>query len=60
MEWQIVEKKNPLAIHGIFDCQNRAEWFLETIVPRYVARGYYSDKTLTKHDFKIVKRGRVF
>jgi hypothetical protein len=53
MEIKIVEKKNHLAVHGLFDSYERAEWFLHHVVPEYVAKGYYMDKTLKADDFTI-------
>lgn len=50
----LVEKANHLAIHGIFDTRARADDFLRITVPTYVARGYYTDKTLTAESFEII------
>ena len=49
----IVEKNNPLAVHGYFDSIERAELHLKNNIPDYVARGYFMDKTLTAQDFVI-------
>ena len=54
--FELVEKKNPLAVHGIFDRLIDAERHLREVVPVYVAKGFYMDKTLTADDFEIVKR----
>jgi len=54
--WAIVEKDNPLALHGLFDYYDRAERHIQEIIPVYVARGYYMDKSLTAESFMIVKR----
>ena len=51
---EIVEKRNHNAVHGIFDTRDRAERHLREIIPRYVARGYFMDKTLTADDFEII------
>lgn len=51
--FKMVEKKNPLALHGLFDSRESAEKFLRETVPVYVARGYYMDKTLTADSFEI-------
>lgn len=55
MKFKIVEKKNPLAIHGIFDSFERAEMFLDEAIPMYCERGFFMDKTLTPNDFEVVK-----
>lgn len=55
MKYKLVEIKNPLAVHAIFDSEERAKLFLATTVPQYIKKGYYSDKSLTIKDFKIVK-----
>lgn len=52
--FKIVEKKNPLAVHGLFNTRERAERHLREIIPVYVTRGYFMDKTLKTEDF-IVK-----
>jgi hypothetical protein len=53
MNFALTEKNNPLAIHGIFGSQARAEWFLENVVPKYCARGFYDNKTLKPDDFTV-------
>lgn len=55
----IVEKRNHLAIHGLFDSRDRAERHLREVIPTYVARGYFSDKTLTADDFMIYSESGV-
>ena len=55
MSFKIVETDNPLAVHGIFDNLARAERHLREIIPSYVARGYFMDKSLTANSFKIVE-----
>ena len=52
-QFKIVEKKNPLAVHGIFDSRDRAERFLAETIPDYVARRLFMDKTLTADDFEV-------
>lgn len=54
MEYAIVEKKNRLAVHGIFDSRERAEAFTRETIPVYVARGYYMDKTLRADSFEVI------
>jgi hypothetical protein len=55
--WAIVEKDNHLALHGLFDCLQRAERHLTEIIPDYVTRGYFMDKSLRADSFEIVRRG---
>ena len=50
---KVVEKKNPLAVHGLFDTVERAEKHLRETIPVYVARGYFMDKTLRADNFEI-------
>ena len=52
-QFKIVEKRNPLALHGIFDSRERAERHLREVIPEYVARSYFMDKTLTADDFEV-------
>jgi len=55
-KYKIVEKNNPLVIHGLFDSKDRAEYHLTRNIPVYVENGYLTDKTLTVKDFIIVER----
>lgn len=52
--FKIIEKKNPLAVHGLFDSRERAERHLTDVIPDYVRRGYFMDKTLTADSFEVV------
>ena len=52
--YKIVEKQNPLAVHGLFDSLERAQWHLAIIIPEYVSRGYFMDKTLTPDCFEVI------
>jgi len=54
--YQIIEKNNPLAVHAICDTLERAQHWLQVNAPRYCAKGYFMDKTLTPNSFAIVKR----
>ena len=54
--FMLIEKQNPLAVHGIFETLERAEKHLANNIPVYVARGYFTDKTLTADSFEIMKR----
>lgn len=53
--FKIVEKKNQNAVHGIFDCEKRAQRHLDVVVPEYVRRGYFMDKTLRPDDFEVIR-----
>lgn len=53
----IVEKKNPLAVHGLFYSRATAERHLRETIPEYVRRGYFTDKTLEAADFEVIERG---
>lgn len=55
-KFAIVEKKNHLAIHGLFYSKERAEQFIKDTIPTYVGRGYYMDKTLTADCFEVIER----
>lgn len=55
MTYRMVEKKNPLAVHGIFETLERAENHLKNNVPEYCRHGFYMDQTLTPDDFEIKK-----
>jgi hypothetical protein len=54
MSYYLVEKRDHLAVHCIFDSLERAVQFLAITVPIYCERGYYMDKTLTADDFEII------
>lgn len=53
--YKLVEKENNLAVHGLFDSKERAEKHLKEVIPLYVKRGYFMDKTLKSDSFKIIK-----
>lgn len=55
MKIKIVEKKNQLAVHGLFDSMARAERHLTVVIPDYCKRGFFMDKTLTPDDFEILE-----
>ena len=57
--FKIVEKKDHLAVHGHFDTYDRAEHHLKNVIPDYVKRGFFMDKTLTKDCFEIIERRQV-
>lgn len=57
MNIRIVEKKNRLAVHGLFSSYDSAENHLNNVIPEYVRKGYFMDKTLTADDFEI-KEGK--
>lgn len=51
---KLVEKKNRNAVHALFDSRERAERHLREVIPAYVARGLFMDKTLRPEDFEII------
>lgn len=53
-EYHIVEKRNRFVLHGIFDSYERAQRHLDLVIPDYVRKGYFMDKTLKADDFMIV------
>lgn len=53
MKYKLVEKKNPNAVHGLFDSREGAERHLLEVIPIYVSKGYFMDKTLTPDSFVI-------
>lgn len=55
--FKLVEKKNHNALHALFDDRARAERHLAEVIPQYVARGYFMDKTLRAEDFEIIAKG---
>jgi len=52
----IVEKKNHNAVHGLFNSLSSAQSHLQDVIPIYVRKGYFDDKSLKPNDFKIRKR----
>lgn len=53
--YAIVEKANHLHIHGLCDTLASAQRHLTEVIPVYVARGFYMDKTLTGDSFEIIE-----
>lgn len=53
MLYAIVETDNPLAVHGLFDTKERAERHLKTVIPIYVMKQYFLDKTLAADSFTV-------
>lgn len=51
--FKLVEKTNENAVHGLFDSRDRAEIHLRDVIPQYVAKGYFMDKSLTAESFMI-------
>ena len=51
--FKIIEKRNPLAVHGLFSSRERAERHLTVTIPEYCRKGYFMDKTLAPSDFEI-------
>jgi len=52
---KLVEKKNHDAVHALFDDRTRAEQHLQVIIPDFVRRGLFMDKTLTADSFEIIE-----
>ena len=52
--YKLIEKGNPLAVHGLFETKQRAEYHLENLIPVFVSRGYFDNKSLTANSFEIV------
>ncbi len=53
MKYAVVEKKNRLAVHGLFDSKERAERHIREVIPGYVAKSYFMDKKLTANSFRV-------
>ena len=53
-KFKIVEKLDHLAVHQLFDSKESADQFLREVVPVYVAKSYYMDKTLTADSFEVI------
>jgi hypothetical protein len=52
--YKLVEKKDPLRVHGIFSSLQTANRHLIEAIPVYVAKGYFKDRTLKPNDFTII------
>jgi len=50
----IVEKDNENAVHGLFYSKEKAEHHIENTIPGYVAKGYFTNKSLTADSFKVI------
>jgi hypothetical protein len=53
-QWKLVEKDNPLAVHGLFSSEQSAKEHLAKVIPEYVQKGFFMDKTLTAESFCVV------
>lgn len=53
--YKLVEKSNHLAVHGLFDTLERAEYHLKERIPDYCKRGLFMDKTLKPESFEVIK-----
>lgn len=53
--WKIVERDNPLAVHGYFTSRETAERHLREVIPVYCERGYFTDKALVPESFVVVE-----
>lgn len=54
MRYGVYEKKDRLALHGIFDSLERAERHIKEVIPVYVSRSYFSNKALGADSFEIL------
>lgn len=52
-DYKLVEKKNHLAVHGLFMSRESAEKHLKEVIPEYCRKGYFMDKTLKPEDFEV-------
>lgn len=57
-QFWIVEKANPLALHGVFSSRESAERNLREQKPVECARGLFMDKTLTPDSFEVIPARR--
>jgi len=55
MKYALVEKLNHLAVHACFDSKDRADRHLEKVIPEYVRKGFFTDKSLTAESFVIIE-----
>lgn len=53
--FKLVEKNNHNALHALFDDRASAERHLRDVIPQYVAKSYFMDKTLTANSFEIIE-----
>lgn len=53
MQFIVIEKANPLAVHAICNTMERAERWIAVNAVEYCAKGYFIDKTLTPESFTI-------
>lgn len=54
MQYALVEKKNAHALHGIFSSKESAQKHLRDVIPDYVRRSFFTDKSLKANSFKII------
>jgi hypothetical protein len=55
VKYALVEKKDHLAVHGIFESLDSANKHLEKTIPEYIKRNYFINKELkTPADFDII------
>jgi hypothetical protein len=51
---KLVEKKDHLAVHGLFATRDSAERHLRDTIPEYVRRGFFTNRGLTADSFEII------
>lgn len=54
-KYWLVEKVNHLALHGIFDSRASAMRHLNQVIPEYVRKSFFMDKTLTAGSFEVIE-----
>lgn len=52
--YHLVEKNNHHALHGIFHSKESAIRHLKEVIPQYLAKSYFMDKSLTADSFEII------
>lgn len=52
----LVEKSNHNAVHGIFHSYQSAAKHLKEVIPEYVRKSFFMDKTLTANSFEIIEK----
>ena len=53
MDYFVIEKNNPLAVHAICAAIERAQRWIDVNAVEYCEKGYFMDKTLTPNSFTI-------
>lgn len=56
MQYNVIEKANPLHLHAICSTKESAERWIRELAPEYCAKGYFMDKSLTPDSFTVKER----